>query len=212
MRSPLAETQREALIEAMLPDVVFDGWSRAALRAGARRIGIPTEEARALFPGDAADLVAAFNHWADQRLLDRLETSPLDQLRIPDRIALALTTRLEIIEPWREAVRRALSVLALPQHAPLGLKLLYQTVDGVWYAVGERATDLSFYTKRATLAAIHAAALLYWLEDRSAGFDDTRSFIERRLAEVGALARARQRLARVFEAAPNPLRLLRRSQ
>jgi ubiquinone biosynthesis protein COQ9 len=212
MRSPLAESQREALIEAMLPDVAFDGWSRAALRAGARRIGIPAEEARAHFPGGAADLVAAFSHWADQRLLDRLETSPLDQLRIPDRIALALTTRLEIIEPWREAVRRALSVLALPQHAPLGLQLLYQTVDGVWYAVGDRATDFSFYTRRATLATIHAAALLYWLEDRSAGFADTRGFIERRLAEVAALARVRERLARAIEAAPNPLRLLRRSQ
>ena len=44
MRSPLAESQREALIEAMLPDVAFDGWSRAALRTGARRIGIPAEE------------------------------------------------------------------------------------------------------------------------------------------------------------------------
>ena len=212
MRSPLAESQREALIEAMLPDVAFDGWSRATLRAGARRIGIPAEEARALFPGNAADLVAAFSRWADQRLLDRLETSPLDQLRIPDRIALALTTRLEIIEPWREAVRRAIAVLALPQHAPLGLRLLYQTVDGVWYAVGDRATDFSFYTKRATLAAIQAAALLYWLEDRSAGFVDTRGFIDRRLAEVAAFARVRRRLERVIEVAPNPLRLLHRSQ
>ena len=41
MRSPLAESQRDALIEAMLPDVAFDGWSRATLRAAARRIGMP---------------------------------------------------------------------------------------------------------------------------------------------------------------------------
>jgi ubiquinone biosynthesis protein COQ9 len=209
MRSPLAESQREALIEAMLPDVAFDGWSRPALRAGARRIGIPAEEALALFPGGAADLVAGFSRWADQRLLDRLETSPLDQLRISDRIAFALATRLEIVEPWREAVRHALSVLALPQHAPLGLRLLYETVDGVWYAAGDRATDFSFYTKRATLAAIHAVTLLYWLEDRSTGFADTRGFIERRLAEVAALGRARQRLAKAVDTLPNPFRLLR---
>jgi ubiquinone biosynthesis protein COQ9 len=209
MRSPLAESQREALIEAMLPDVAFDGWSRAALRAGARRIGIPAEEALALFPGGAADLVAGFSRWGDQRLLDRLETSPLDQSRISDRIAFALTTRLEIVEPWREAVRHALSVLALPQHTPLGLRLLYETIDGVWYAAGDRATDFSFYTKRATLAAIYAVTLLYWLEDRSTDFADTRGFIERRLAEVAALGQARQRLAKAVEALPNPFRLLR---
>jgi ubiquinone biosynthesis protein COQ9 len=212
MRSPLAESQREALIEAMLPDVAFDGWSRPALRAGARRIGIPAEEATALFPGGAADLVAGFSRWADQRLLDRLETSPLDQLRISDRIAFALTTRLEILEPWREAVRHALAVLALPQHAPLGLRLLYETIDGVWYAAGDRATDFSFYTKRATLAAIYAVTLLYSLEDHSAGFADTRGFIERRLAEVTAFGRARQRLANAVDILPNPFRLLRQFQ
>jgi ubiquinone biosynthesis protein COQ9 len=212
MRSPLVESQREALIEAILPDVAFDGWSRPALRAAARRIGMSAEEAMALFRGGAADLVGAFSRWADQRLFDRLETSPLDQSRIADRITVALITRLEIVEPWREAVRHALSVLALPQHVPLGLRLLYETVDGIWYAAGDRATDFGFYTKRATLAAIYAATLLYWLEDRSAGAADTRDFIERRLAEVAAFGRARQRFAAVTEALPNPLRLLRQFQ
>ena len=37
MRSPLAESQRAALIEATLPDVAFDGWSRPALRAPSAR-------------------------------------------------------------------------------------------------------------------------------------------------------------------------------
>jgi ubiquinone biosynthesis protein COQ9 len=209
MKSPLAESQREALIEAMLPDVVFDGWSRAALRTAARRIGMPASEALALFPRGAADLVAAFSRWADQRLLDRLETAPLGELTVPDRIGLALTSRLEIVEPWREAVRHALAVLALPQHAALGVRLLYETVDGIWYAAGDRATDFSFYTKRATLAGIYAATLLYWLEDRSEGFADTRGFVERRLAEAAAFARARQRLTSAINALPNPLRLLR---
>src|SRR6516165_7625590 len=128
MRSPRAESQRKALIEAMLPDVVFDGWSRPALRAGARRIGSPAEEATALFPGGAADLVAGFSRWADQRLLDRLESTTLDGLRVSERVALAIGIRLEIVGPWREAVRAALAVLALPMHAPLGLRLLYETV------------------------------------------------------------------------------------
>ena len=212
MKSPLAESQREASIEAMLPDVVFDGWSRAALRAAARRIGMPAAEAVALFPGGAADLVAAFSRWADQRLLDRLETAPLDELPVSDRIGLALTSRLEIVEPWREAVRHSLAVLALPHHAALGLRLLYETVDGIWYAAGDRATDFSFYTKRATLAAIYAATLFYWLEDRSEGFTDTRAFVERRLAEAAAFARARQRLTTAIDALPNPLLVLRQLQ
>jgi ubiquinone biosynthesis protein COQ9 len=209
MRSPLAESQRQALIEAMLPDVPFDGWSRPALRAAARRIGMSAGEALALFPDGAAGLVAGFSRWADLRMLDRLETAPLEPLRIADRIAFAVATRLEILEPWREAVRRALAVLALPQHAPLALRLLYETVDGIWYAAGDRATDFSFYTKRVTLAAIYAATLPYWLEDRSAGFADTRAFLSRRLAEVALIGAARRRLGTAVERLPNPFRLLR---
>jgi ubiquinone biosynthesis protein COQ9 len=209
MRSPLAESQRDALIEAMLPDVVFDGWSRAALRAAARRIGMPTAQALALFGGGPAAFVACFSRWADRRMLDRLETAPLNELRVPERIALAVTTRLEIVEPWREATRRALVVLALPQHAPLAMRLLYETVDGIWYAAGDSATDFSFYTKRLTLAGIYAATLLYWFEDRSDGFAETRAFLDRRLAGVARLGEARRRVEAAMDRLPNPLHLLR---
>ena len=210
MRSPLAEDQRAALIEAMLPNVPFDGWSRPALRAAARRIGMPADEALALFPNGATELVACFSRWADQRMLDRLETTALDSLRISDRIALAIAIRLEIIAPSREAVRRALSVLTLPQRAALGLRLLYETIDAIWYAVGDRATDFSFYTKRVTLAAVYAATLLYWLEDSSPDFADTRAFLQRRLTEVASIGKARQRFGVAVERMPNPVRLLRR--
>jgi ubiquinone biosynthesis protein COQ9 len=209
MRSPLAEGQRAALIEAVLPQVPFDGWSRPALRAAARQIGLPAGEALALFPNGAADLVANFSRWADLRMLDRLETMDLDPLRLPERIALAITIRLEILAPWREAERRALSVLALPNYTPLGLRLLYGTVDGIWYAAGDRATDFSFYTKRATLAAVYAATLFYWLDDSSPDFGDTRAFLDRRLAGIASIGKARQWFEAALERLPNPLRLLR---
>ena len=209
MKSPLAQDQRAALIEAMLPNVPFDGWSRLALRSAARRAGLSVGEALALFPNGAAELVACFSRWVDLRMLDRLEATNLEPMRISERVALAIATRLEILAPWREAVRRALSVLALPQHAPLGLRLLYQTVDAIWYAAGDRATDFSFYTKRGTLAAIYGATLLYWLEDSSPDFADTRAFLDRRLAGAASIGKARTRFETAIERLPNPLRLLR---
>jgi ubiquinone biosynthesis protein COQ9 len=209
MRSPLADSQRDALIEAMLPDVAFDGWSRTVVRAAARRLGMPAAEALVLFEDGPAELVACFSRWADRRMLDRLERLPLDGMRVGERVALAVNSRLEIVEPRREAVRRALAVLALPQHAPLALQLLYETVDGIWYAAGDSATDFSFYTKRATLAGVYVTTLLYWLDDRSAGFADTRAFLDRRLADVARIGEARRRLETALEHLPNPFRLLR---
>ncbi len=224
MKSPFADRERERLIVAVLPDVAFDGWSRRALRNAARRADVPADEALALFPRGAADMVAVFSHWADARMLERLEggahvASPFgDQpgeampVGLSQRVALALRLRFEVVMPWREAVRHALAVLAMPQNVPLGMRLLYDTVDAIWYGVGDHATDFSFYTKRASLAAIYAAATLYWLEDRSLDADDTQAFIERRLADVGRLTGLGERLSAAADHLPNPLRLLRPSR
>src|SRR5581483_4904246 len=193
MRSPLADSERERLVKAILPDVPFDGWSRRALRAAARRTGIPFDEAAALFPRGAPDMVAAMSRWADRQMLRRLETalaqppgrSPgAEPLGLSRRVALAIHLRFEVMLPWREAVRRGLSVLALPHNVPLGLRLLYDSVDAIWEGVGDHPTDFSYYTKRASLAAILAATTLYWLDDRSPDFADTDAFVERRLADL----------------------------
>jgi ubiquinone biosynthesis protein COQ9 len=209
MKSPLAEHDRDRLIEAILPDVAFDGWSYAAVRVAARQLGMPAAEAEALFPWGAPDLVAAFSRWADRRMLDRYKAAAADGESTGKRVRRALELRLDVVAPWREAVRRALSVLALPPYAALGAKLVYETVDGIWYAAGDASTDFSFYTKRATLGAIYSATLMYWLEDRSEDFADTRGFIDRRLADVGRLGEARARFERALERLPNPFRLLR---
>src|SRR5438046_9730720 len=140
MQSPLADAERDRLIAAMLPDVPFDGWSQHALRLAAERIGMPVAEARALFPRGAPDMVAAFSRWADRQMLDRLEVTPVEPISLSRRVALALRLRFEVLTPWREAVRRGLAVLALPQNAPLGLRLLYETVDGLGYGVGDSST------------------------------------------------------------------------
>jgi ubiquinone biosynthesis protein COQ9 len=209
MKSPFADRERDRLIEAILPDVAFDGWSRRAIRVAARRIGMPAGEAEALFPRGAPDMIAAFSRWADRQMLERLEAAMVEPVSLSRRVALALRLRFEVLLPWREAARRALSELAMPQNAPLGLRLLYDTVDRIWWGVGDTATDFSFYTKRASLAGIQAAATFYWLDDRSPGCIETQTFIDRRLADLHRLTGLRERVEAALERLPNPLRVLR---
>ena len=209
MNSPFADRERDRLIEAILPDIAFDGWSRRAIRVAARRTGISAGEAEALFPRGAPDLIAAFSRWADRQMLERLETATVEPVSLSRRVALALRLRFEVLLPWREAVRRALSVLSMPQNAPLGLRLLYDTVDRIWWGVGDSSTDFSFYTKRATLAGIQAAVTLYWLDDRSPDCAETQAFIERRLADLHRLTGLRERIEEALGQLPNPLRVLR---
>src|SRR5215470_8097659 len=73
---------KDRLLIAVLPDVPFDGWSVAALRAGARAAGMSEAEAMALFPRAGADLVAWFSHWADRGMLARLDEGELANLKV----------------------------------------------------------------------------------------------------------------------------------
>ena len=106
---------------------------------------------------------------ADQRTVADMEKEGVASLKIRDRIKNAVRIRLERHAGNREAARRALALLSLPFNAPLALRLLYRTVDAMWYAAGDTSTDFNFYTKRATLAGVYSSTLLYWLNDRSPG-------------------------------------------
>jgi ubiquinone biosynthesis protein COQ9 len=200
---------RDALLFSVLPDVPFDGWTRAAVAAAARQAGLDAATVAGLFPDGGRDVVAHFSRWADRRMLETLAGRDLPAMKVRERVTTAVRARLDVLAPHREAVRRALAVLALPPNMALGLRLLYDTVDAIWYAGGDTATDFNFYTKRGLLAGVYAATTLFWLDDRSADMEETQAFLDRRIANVMALPRYGKELRERLDRLPNPLRFLR---
>lgn len=184
---------RDAALQAMLPHVPFDGWTTRALRAGLVQIGESPDDASLLFPGGATDMIEAFCDWADRRMAASAGAVLNPDMRLSSRVRTVIALRLAQNRPYREAVRRAVAVLALPRHARLAATCTARTVDAIWHTAGDESADFSWYTKRAILAAIYSATLLYWLRD--AGEDDaaTLAFLERRLAGHARLRRWMQR-------------------
>jgi ubiquinone biosynthesis protein COQ9 len=190
---PERSPERDAALQAMLPHVPFDGWNNRALRRGLSGIGASPEDAALLFPGGASDMIEAFCDWADRRMEE--EANTLDPaLPLHRRVRAVIVRRLEQNRPHKEAVRRALAHLALPGHAPLAASMTARTVDAIWHAAGDRSTDFSWYSKRAILAAVWGATLLYWLRDISEDDAATLAFLDRRLAGVGRIGSVRRRV------------------
>jgi ubiquinone biosynthesis protein COQ9 len=200
---------RTGLLVATLAHVPFDGWTARAMANGARAAGMDPLDIRRYFPGGAAEMVAYFGAWADGCMTEALAARELADLRIRERIALALRLRLEALAPHREAVRATLAWLAIPTNAPLAAKCLYRTVDAAWYGIGDKSWDFNFYTKRALLAAVVAATALYWLDDESEGSADTYAFMERRIADVMKIPRLRAVAASVLSRLPDPFAVMR---
>lgn len=184
---------RDRLADAVANEAAFDGWTATAIKAAARGLGLASGEAERLFPGGALDVLSYLSARSDERMVADMEAEGVTGLKVRDRIREAIRIRLDRHVGDREAARRAMALLALPFNAPLGLKLLYRTIDAMWYAAGDTSTDFNFYTKRATLAAVYSATLLYWLNDRSPGSEATWNFLDRRIDNVMAMEKLKAR-------------------
>jgi ubiquinone biosynthesis protein COQ9 len=199
----------DELLDAMLAQVPFDGWSRAAMDAAAAAIGLSPAEARALAPRGPVGLAAAWHRRGDDRMLELLAATDLGAMRFRDRIALAVRFRLDGTDT--ELARRAAALYALPQHAAEGSRLLWGTADAIWKALGDASDDINWYTKRLSLAGVLGAVSLYWLGDTSEGRVKTWAFLDRRIEDVMRIETVKARLRdnpllrRAMESKLNPL-------
>lgn len=176
---------RTQLLEATLTLVPFEGWNVRMMERAAHQAGQDSATLHRLFPQGVEDMLDYFSHEMDRRMLDKLATQDLTAMKIRQRIAAAVRARLEALEPYKEAERRAIAhFTALPTRAAQSLGLLYHTIDAMWRAAGDTSTDFNFYTKRLLLSKVYTTTLLYWLSDHSEGHADSWAFLERRIDNV----------------------------
>jgi ubiquinone biosynthesis protein COQ9 len=175
-------TARESLLAAMLPHVVFDGWSETSLRLAAADAGIAAGLVRVIVPRGAVDLAADYHRAGDRALAAALAAADMAGLKFRQKVALAVRLRLQAAD--REIVRRGSALFALPQNAGTGAQLIWGTADAIWRALGDGSDDVNWYTKRATLGAVYGATVLYWLGDETEGHAATWEFLDRRIGNV----------------------------
>lgn len=183
MEDPIVAT-RSRVLSAALPNVAFDGWSDATLTEAISDSGVDPHAAKLAFPRGGVDLAIAHHRAGDEEMRARLAEADLEAMRIRERVAFAIRTRLEIAARHREAARRAASLFALPPHAGDGARMMWETADHIWTGLGDPSEDLNWYTKRAILAGVYSSAALYWLGDESEGFERSWRFVDRRIEDV----------------------------
>lgn len=206
----------DAVLDDLLMNVVFDGWTAKslsdALAMAADGGRVPPGIGERLFPNGVPDALDAFADWADRRMLDAvaMEAEAFADLKVRQKIAFLVRARLDALELHKEAVRRGVGVLALPHNARLGARLTWRTCDVMWRAAGDTATDANWYSKRVLLAGVWTSTLLYWLEDKSPGHEDTWGFLDRRIEAVLAVGKRLGAVKRLGDAAEAPFRLAAR--
>ena len=201
--------ERAEILSAVLPHVPFECWSLRALRIAAEDAGYDAAMAARAFPGGVAEIILYWSQTADAQMVQAYAAADTAGMRFRERITYLVRARVEAVAAHREAVRRALTHVTRPLKARRGIHGLYATVDAMWYAAGDQSTDFSFYTKRATLAGVYGATLLFWLDDRSDEAVETWAFLDRRIAGVMQIPQRRAALRGVGRYVPDPKRFAR---
>ena len=182
----LSGMTEEDAIDRLLPQMFELGWTRLALSRAAGDAAM----AESLFPRGPRDAVVAWSRLADRRMTEA--AGDLSGLRVPARIRRLIEVRLEQALPHKDALRAAFGLLALPWNALLAARITAETVSAMWYAAGDTSADFSWYTRRATLAAVYGSTLAFWMRDASPDLSTTLAFLDRRLCDLQRLQSPRK--------------------
>jgi ubiquinone biosynthesis protein COQ9 len=176
---------RDTILDAALKHAGFDGWNQRTLERAAQEAGLSAFDVTRSFPGGVAEVLAYFSARADAELEATLSNQyDLPNMKVRERIATAVMVRLRANAKHREAIRRAVSFYNMPWNTPHALKALWATMDVIWRAAGDTATDWNHYSKRAILSKVYSATLYVWLNDDSDDFANTEAFLRRRIDNV----------------------------
>ena len=181
---PTLDEVRAHLAPLLPAHAAFDGWSPEAVTLAAGQAGVDPDIARLAFKDGAVQMIDAWFRSVDHRMAEQLPAETLAAMKIRERITELVWARIAIVAPDREALRRALAILAMPQNASRAARMGWRAVDLMWQLAGDKATDFNHYTKRVTLGAVYASTVLALLDDETADLSDTREFLERRIENV----------------------------
>lgn len=201
---------RALLAEGIASNAAFDGWGDEARDMAADAAGVDRDIARLAFKDGTVAMIDAWFASIDQAMVEAVPAEQAAAMKIRQRITALVEARLAAAASNREALRRALTILAMPQNAASGARLGWRTVDAIWAQAGDTATDYNHYTKRATLFAVYASTIAVFLNDESEDHADTRAFLARRIEGIMRFEKWKAEIAKRGENMPSLSRFIGR--
>ena len=194
MREKLDDEDRilDSILKCSLEEVLTHGWRLNAVEAAVKKLGLPpvtaglVESPHQLVLHHITSSNAALDSWMVEEVA-RL-TAGGQRLPVGKFVRSCVVTRLSMNGPlvraglWGEAA--ALLCQSDPGQA---LETWQEVCDDIWYRAGDTSHDLNWYSKRISLAAVMAATDLFMLQDNSPDFQESWSFLDRRLQDLSLM-------------------------
>lgn len=192
------EKLKKQVLENSLKHISEYGFTKEALTKGALDTGLSSAAVNGMFQNGAFELIDYFYKKSNENLSTYLENLIKEgQIKKKNElIRSAILYRLSLIQPlirhWPEAMA---TQSFYPSNAVQSIENLLRLCDEIWHLVGDKSTDLNWYSKRLTLAVIYKSTEIFMIQDKSDNFVDTVRFLDNRLDDLGKFNKASQEVS-----------------
>lgn len=177
-------TQKEQILEEALKNIPFDGWVFSTFEKSANDLNLDENILFELFPNGNQDIIRFYSQWIDQKMIEPLKDVNIENLKVRDRIRIAIEKRIDVLSPYKESTHLAFKKLTHPKYAKLSTSITWTTSDIIWDWAGDISDDYNHYTKRGLLSGVIGATMIYWLQDNSKDHKKTKIFLNHRIENV----------------------------
>ena len=199
---------RADILKAMLPQAAFDGWTQKSLRMAVAQTDLPLGSEELYFPEGPLEVIKFWSAEMNDKVVSDLAALDQPSLKIREKVTAGVLAALYAIGPHEEAARRAMSRMSLPDALGQGPKQLWSAADTIWRAIGDKSTDVNYFSKRTILAGVIASTLTVWLSDDDPQKSGARAFLDARIANVMSFEKAKWDFKKRTANMPNPVEIL----
>ncbi|KAF7714962.1 Uncharacterized protein PECH_005398 [Penicillium ucsense] len=193
-----------AILSASLAHIPTEGFTRAALTAGARDAGFLDVSVQ-LLPRGEFDLVlfwlasrrgllrakvedgCVFGETAATAAGDRTGTGSGSGPSVDEKVRILIMERLRMNKDVKGVWQDALAQMSLLGNIPLAFSELHALSNDILNLAGDTAVDSTWYARRMAIGAIYASAEMAMTRDPTPDMVETEAFVKRRFEDKQAL-------------------------
>lgn len=201
----MAENFKKLVLDKFIDNVSFDGWSQKNLDNSIQALDLQENYRILLFPDGIVGLTDYFVAENNKAFNNSINAEEIQKLRFTDKVIYLIHARINHYHKvlgGAEGFKNFISYCS--SHNILNsIGNILKSADEIWYRVGDKSTDFSYYTKRASLSFIYTTAALYSIDDNSLNLEETNNFIKARVAELLKFNKLKQKVKELSSKLPS---------
>ena len=196
---------RNQILKDAKPYIVKNGWGENLFKEISKSSKYKNEDIKALFPSGYKTLIEMYLKEINIKMTMDSKKLNLIRFRVHERVRELVILRLNIMQKEKILISKTFLHLLVPQNYILASKILYETVDQIWFLAGDNSSDFNFYSKRIILGTIYSLTIAHFINNNN--IEETIEILNNKLKIVSKIPMLKNRSKDFIKIIPKVFKL-----